>query len=250
MPNEQEQFLKDLENDQTQGLDILEQPLTPEPEKEEAETDDEGGFGGEIEPKNRRERRLMRKLQEERESAIFMAGKVESMTEAARTVTEESDYLKAVEQIYGNDTPEKQVATELLKKAIVGARDDAKRQAIEELRAERQKEIEETRQAESELDNVLEDIEDTYDVTLTEAQERAYFGLLERMSPKDRDGNVIGLADPHAVWDVFKDRLQKKGTDNRAKDLSARSMVQSGTSKESTLTDDSQARFLRENGII
>ena len=69
------------------------------------------------------------------------------------------------------------------------------------------------------------------------------------MSPKDREGNVVSLADPYAVFEIFSEKLQK-GTDNRAKSLSSRSMVQSGATKDSTLKDDAMERYLVENGII
>lgn len=257
--NETELFLKDLENDQNRGTDILDMPLVEDPTKVEETTTktEEGttdevveGEDGDLKPRNRRERRLMRKVQAERESNIFLSGKLQAREEAKTSISEESDYLKSVERIYGNETPEAQIATDLLKKAIIGAREDAKREAIEEIRSEREREKQAQAQAESVLDGFIEDIEDTYDVDLTEAQEKSYFQLLQKMSPKDSEGNVIDYADPHAVWEVFQERLQKRGTDTRAKVLSNRSMVQSGASKESTLTDDAHGRFLRDNGII
>lgn len=255
--SEHDQFLKDLDNDQAKGVDILEQPLNDEAAKpsdnvevpDSVVVDDEDD-DDDLKPKNRRERRLMRKLQSERESSMFLAGKLEARSEAERILTEEADYLKGIERIYGTETPEAQLATDLLKKAITGARDDAKREAIEELRTERLREIEEEAQAQRELDSYIEDIEDTYGVNLTDVQERSFFQLLQKMSPKDSDGNVVEYADPHAVWEVFQERLQKRGTDNRAKSLSARSMVQSGASKESSIADDSAARFLKDSGII
>lgn len=260
--NEQDQFLNGLENDQNKTIDVLEQPLGPTgttPPTEDgagatgatgADGDDDGDEGDELKPRNRRERRLVKKLQDERESSIFLSGKLEAVNEAKKAVNEESDYLKAVERIYGTDSPEAQLATDLLKKAIVGAREDAREQALAEMRAERHREREEVVAANRELDMVIEDIEDAYDVTLSEVQQKGFFQLMHRMSPKDSDGTVIAYADPHAVWEVFQEKLQRRGTGNQAKNLSARSMVQSGASKESTLADDSQARFLRENGII
>lgn len=252
--NEQEQFLKALEENSTE-VDILEQPLTPEApapteNEPEAPVDDSENDGDEPKAKNRRERRLLKKLQEEKESSSFLAGKLAARSEAERSVSEESDYLKTVESIYGNATPEAQLATDLLKKAIVGARDDAKRAAIEEWRSERQREQEEMQKAEGQLDAIVEELEDTYDVTLTPTQEKSYFQLLQKMSPKDRSGNVIEYADPHAVWEIFQEKITAKRTDSRAKDLSARSMVNSGASKDSTLQDDTTARALQELGII
>lgn len=260
--NEQDQFLKNLEDDQGKQVDILEQPLHPTGATA-PEGQDEGAQGatgasgdddeeGELKPKNRRERRLVKKLQEERESSIFLAGKLEARTEAAKAVTEESDYLKSVERIFGTETTEGQLATDLLKKAIVGARDDAETRAYERIKSERERERAEAVAANRELDGFIEDIEDTYDVSLTETQQRGFFELMRKMSPKDRTtGAVIAYADPHSVWEVFQEKLQKKGTtDTRAKALASRSMVQSGASKESNLPNDTTARFLSENGII
>lgn len=253
-PNEQELFLKDTEADVTK-VDVLDAPLVPDTtvkvEGESEEGADGEGEPKDGEPKNRRERRLMAKLQAERESSMFLAGKLEARTEAGKAVTEESDYLKAVERIYGTDSPEAILATDLLKKAIVGAREDAKQAALTEMREERKREVEEERKATAELDGFVEEIEDEYNVTLTKPQQEAYFKLLERMSPKDSRGEVIEYADPHAVWEVFQEKLRKPSPDTtRAKDLSSRSMVKSGASVENRGTDDATARFLKEQGII
>lgn len=252
--NEQEQFLKDLEHDPNQ-VDVLEQPLVPDDSvQEERENSGEGESseekGEDGQPRNRRERRLMAKLQAERESSMFLAGKLEARTEAQKAVTEEADYLKAAERIYGTDSPEAQLATDLLKKAIIGARDDAENRAYERMRGDQSQQIENEQAAENELDSMIEKIEEEHGVSLTEAQERGYFQLLEKMSPKDRNGNVIEYADADAVWDVFKDKLAKRPTDTRARDMSSRSMTQSGASKENNLNDDVTARFLQEQGII
>ncbi len=250
--NEVEKFLQDTEADLTK-TDVLEQSLIPDSEKSEEgelEGTDEG-TNGEQQPKNRRERRLMERLEAEKQSSAFLAGKLEARTEASKAVTEEADYLKAIERIYGTDTPEAQIATDLLKKAIVGARDDAQERAYERIKDERTKENDEVAEAEDELDSMIENIEDEYGISLTAPQEAAFFTLLEKMSPKDKQGNVTEYADPDAVWEVFSEKLSRsKGSDNRAKDMSSRSMTQSGSSKESNLEVDATARFLQEQGII
>lgn len=253
--NELEQFIEDTTSDPTK-VDVLDAPLIPDgdatgtKDDKSGEEDGDDGDKGELKPRNRRERRLMEKLAAERESSSFLAGKLEARSEASKAVSEEADYLKAVERIYGTDTPEAQLATDLLKKAILGAREDAKTQAIEEMRNDRKREIEEQRKEEAALDNMVDEIEDEYGVTLTDTQEKAFFTLLERMSPKDENGDVIEYADPHAVWDVFQEKLKARPVDNRAKDLSSRSMVNSGSSKENNLNSDVTARFLKEQGII
>ena len=193
----------------------------------------------------------MEKLAAEKEASIFMAGKLEAVSEAKKAVSEEADYLKAVERIYGTESPEAQLATDLLKKAITGARDDAENRAYERFKAERENESQAQAEAENELDSMIENIEEEYGVTLNDAQEQSFFRLLEKMSPKDRQGNVVEYADPDAVWEVFSERMNKRSPEsNRAKDLSSRSMVNSQTPTDSKLNEDVHARFLRDNGII
>jgi len=246
--NETEKFLADLAHDQ-EDVNVLEEPLVPEPEKEEEQVADDTKTD-DAKPHNRRERRLLEKLQQERESSMFLAGKLEAREEAKRFVTdEERDYLKGIERIYGTDSPEAQLATDMLKKAFVGAVNDAEERAYQRIAAERAKEQEAVQKADAELESYIDDIEETYGVNLTPTQERNYFQLLEKMSPKNRDGEVVQYADPHAVWEVFQER-SKQTTDNRAKTLSARSLVQSGASTDSTIQEDSVARTLRDLGII
>lgn len=243
MPNETDLFLADLPDDQGSDLfDFQQQEPQPFVEQEPEHEDPQ--------PKNRRERRLTQKLEAERQSAIDLAERL-SRLEEARTVSEEdADYLKGLELIYGTDSPEAIQATELLKKAITGVREDAENRAYQRLQDSQSKEVQAVAQAEEELDSVLDDIEDRYGVELNEDQEVAYFQLMQKMSPKDRNGNVIALADPDAVWEIFSERMNTPRTDSRAKELSARSMVQSGATKDSTLKDDAAERQLRDWGIL
>lgn len=254
--NEVEKFLEDT-NPKVDVVDVLDQPLVPDDlakvegeQVVDANANDSQDDGDDSKPRNRRERRLMQRLEDEKQSSAFLAGKLSARSDAEKAVSEEADYLKAVEQIYGNDTPEKQLATDLLKKAITGARDDAERRAYERLISERENESRSEAQANDELDTMIDELEDEHGVTLTPAQEKGFFQLLQKMSPKDSDGNVKEYADPAAVWEVFAERLQKRGGDNRAKDMSSRSMTQSGAARESNLTNDVTARFLNDNGII
>ena len=251
-PNNLDSFFEESEND----LDILNQPLTPEnngsdtTDGDNLGNNDDNDEGTGFKARNRREKRLLRQLEAERESNAFMAGKLEAVVGAKTDLDGEADYLKSIERIYGTDTPEALLATDLLKKAIVGARDDAENRAYNRWLQEQQRATQAEKEASDELDGMIEEIEDTYNVELTPAQERSYFQLMEKMSPKDKQGNVIGYADPHAVWEIFKERTTKNtGTNDRAKQLANRSLTGS-TSADSNLKDDSTERFLRNSGII
>lgn len=242
--NEQEQFLKDLEPKGEENL--LEQPLEPEKDQSTVEVKPEED---DIKLRNRREKRMAEKLQAERESSIRLAERLATITEAQKfTKDTDSEYLKGIEKIYGSETPEAVAATELLKKALSGVKEDAKKEALETWREEQRKASEAVENEEKELDSMVEEIEEESNLILSEVQKKGFFALLEKMSPKDKNGNVIHYADPHSVWEVYQSKSVK--TENRAKDLSSRSMVASGSSKESKLEDDATARYLKEIGII
>lgn len=238
----QQDFLKDLEPEAK--VDVFDTPLAPEPEK--AQEDDKG----DEEAENRKERRLRARLDAERESSIALAAKVEVLTSAlqAKSETEPSEYLKKIERLYGTDSPEAQAATQLLSEALTGVEERAVQRAVEVLRQEQLQAQESVRNEEKALSSMVEDIEDTYNVTIDPQTEKGFFQLLEKLSPKDRDGNVTAYADPHEVWEELQARKTQPST--RAKDLASRSMVKTGASPDSSVQDDAALRFLKDNGII
>lgn len=246
--SELQQFIDDTTQ---QPQDIFEQPLTPEQgdgeQSQRVSAEEE-----ETNLRNRRERRLAAKLQQEREAGIELAARLRAITEAQQLrEAPDAEHLQAVERIYGTDSPEAKEATQLLKHALQGVEERATERALAVLREEQEAAEQQVAQAEHEVDAILEEIEDEYntDLTSNNAARTAYLKLLERMSPKDQDGNITQFADHHAVWEVYQSRKERQ-VDTRAKDLSARSMVQSGASKDSTIQEDATARYLRENGII
>lgn len=244
MPNDTTaDFLADLNPKEGDALDQPAPEVTPEEQPTAEDVDDS-------EARNRRERRLQAKLQAERESAIALAARLEALTEAqkARSSSSEAEYLKAVERIYGTSSPEAVEATELLKTALSNVEKQATERALEVFREEQRKEREAVQREEQSLDAMVEDIEDSYGVTLDPNAQRAFFQHLEKLSPKDRQGNIIAYADHHAVWEELQAR--RKPADTRAKDLAARATVRSGGAAPSSAEDDATLRFLRDNGII
>lgn len=238
--NELEQFAQEAEN-------ILNQPLVSEPETapEEEKVEEEP----EEDPKNRAERRLRERLEKERIANIELNARLSALSEAQKFRQDETDPYEAVGKIYGTDSPETQAATELLKNALRNVEERAKSAALEEFRTERQKEQDEIRKASEKLDSFIEEIEDEHNVSFSPQMQKSYFSLLEKMSPKDSDGNIIEYADPHAVYEIFSEKLQKRA-DSKAKDLASRSMVSGNSGSQSVIEDDAAKRLLREAGII
>lgn len=203
------------------------------------------------EAKRRREKRLMDKLQSEREANIAMAARLEALSEAQKLKDESgaSEYLKKVERIYGTASPEATAATQLLAEALKGVENRATERALEKLREEQKQAAESVRKEEKTLDSFVETIEDEFNVTFTPEMERGFFKLMEKLSPKDSNGDIVAYADPHSTWELFQEKLQKK-SENPAKSIASRSMTQSGSSSDSKVQQDAMQRALREAGIL
>lgn len=245
--NEQEKFLESVEE-----ASIVDQPITQDDavptaiEEQKGEDDDT-----DLKLRNRREKRLAEKLQAERESNIALNARLQAIAESKQS-REEGDtrnYLKAVERIYGSASPEATEATELLKDALKGLEEQAVARAVEKLREEQQQSSAALREDEQRLDSFVEEIEDEFNLTLTEDQQKGFFKMMERASPKDANGNIIEYADPLFVWERYQEKLQRP-TNTQAKNLSSRSMTQGSVGDNSKVVADAELKFLRENGII
>lgn len=250
MPNETQQFLDEFKKPEESNdpFAFLEKPV----EKPAEEIKGEEAPEGVPEPRNRREKRLMEKLQSERETAIALAAKLDAITQSKNTRnSEEAEYLAVAERIYGTQTPELREATELLKTALNGVKEEAKREALAEYQRIRQEEQAVVSQAEKRIDSMLEEIEDEYNTDLSSGAHRTEFlKLIEKMSPKDSEGNIVEYADHHAVWEIYQEKLNRNKPVNPAKDIVARGMTQSAGANDTNLSNDAHVRFLKEHGII
>lgn len=252
MPSEkqsaQNQFLDDIT--QNQPVDIMDQPLepvqTPDPVQGPTGTD---GDDDDQPRGNRRERRLQERYQAERESSIALAARLEALTEAQKLSREQgpSEYVKQVERIYGTNSPEAQEATNLLAAALEGVETRATERALELFRAEQEQMRRAEAAEERALDDMVYNIEDQYNVVLDSATQKSFFQLLEKLSPKDEDGNIVNYADPYAVWEELQTRKQPQ---TRQKDLASRSMTKPSGTPTTSVEQDAHERWLKENGII
>ena len=250
--SEQSEFLKDLDiKDDNFGSDLN---VDIDVDKKTDDIPKDSLEDLEMKLKNRRERRLSEKLQAEREANIALNARLQGISESQRLRedSQQGEYLKLVEKIYGNTTPESAEATELLKKAIEGAKQSAKQEALDEFNRLQSQKNEELQKEERELQSMLEGLEDQYNIDLTSQSsqdKKSFLTLLEKLSPKDRDGNIIAFADANTVYDIYQSQ-KDKSTTSRAKELSNRSLTQSGSSTSSNLEQSTVERFLKENGII
>lgn len=248
--NELDKFLEDL--DVKKPTEALDRETEVEVESSEKEEDNSEEFSG-----NRRTRRMAQKAQQYKEEAIALNARLQALAEAdkVRTVTEESDFLKMVEPIFGTDTPEKREATELLKKALKGAHDSAEKSALEKalqsMDVARETETKQIAEEEDNIEEGIEMLEDEYNIDLSPgSKERTNFlTLLERLSPKDKEGNIVEYADFDATYEIYERNKEKASS--RAKELASRSMARSGSSSGgSKLEKDAAERYLRDIGVL
>ncbi len=246
--NETEKFFEDLGLKQDSSLDTpLEVPVESSEKEEE----------GEESPKNRRERRLMRRLEQRGTETSQLAEEVVKLRNVVESQTlrtdKAADYLKKVEKLFGNSTPEGKEATELLKEVLrevhESARNEAKQDMLAEVESRESNESEAVKAEERNLDEIMDNIEDDYDIDFSnETDKQGFLTLLEKVSPKDRDGNIIEYADPDTTAELYLSR--KERSSDRAKELASRSMTRSGQSQPSKLEDDATVRYLKEIGLI
>lgn len=249
-------FFEDLAKNQEPEniLDLPIEQISPpkQPDKGDGEEKSQ-------ELKNRRERRLAAKLQNEREANIALTERLKAISEYKNpqevSKSEEEDFLKMVDPIYGTATPEAKAATELLKQALKSVYERASGN-ISQIREEIKRELEESSKADEEsqkreeetLESIEEHLEDSHGLDFSDKETRqGYYSLLEKLSPKDGEGNILEYADPDTVAELYISQKGKK--ESRAKELAARSLAPSADSFQKPIEDQTW-NILRNTGIF
>lgn len=143
--------------------------------------------------------------------------------------TDEDDYY---ERLIGNDTPEKIAMIREAKARDERLLAQAEERAWNRLTEAQQKELQADAEAEEELDNSLEEIEESFGVDITSNSPVArktrvdFLKFVEKIAPKDRNGNLIDYPDMVSAFETFQERKQAP-TSTRAKDLASRSIGRS-----------------------
>ncbi len=163
------------------------------------------------------------------------------------------DVLESFTAIIGNDTPEKVNALNALQKSLVNLDERASQKAIDKLESIREQEVQQDLQAEQELNDAFDTIEDTYKVDITSNTSTArktrqeFVSFVEKIAPKDRHGDVIDYPDMQSAWETFSEMKKSTQQPSRAKELASRSMthsVESGTQPQSRANWDAADAFI------
>ncbi len=240
-----DEFFQGLPKEDKQQADIFnENPQKPTEEVAAATT--EAGAKVEVKPeegeeprKNRRHRRLEEQLQKERELRIAAEAKAEGRSEVEKfNQTSNGDVDPEWLQIYG-DTPESRRAWGLFEKMSEKKALQAKEEALEEIRKDQIAEAEEERVQEAYIDSQFESIEDEFNIDLTSDSPAArkrrseFIDLVEALSPKDQNGDLVEYADFHNAWELYQEK-QAQPDNTRQREIAARSMVKTGSTVGNT----------------
>lgn len=139
---------------------------------------------------------------------------------------DDDDLVGAFETIIGNDTPEKQHALKMLGITIRGLKEEAT-SATRALQNERMAE----QQAEEQLYEGFETIEEEFDIDITSKSPQArktkaeFIEFIEAIAPKDEYGEITEYPDFTKSFEIFQSLKAKTPPASRAKELASRSMA-------------------------
>ena len=159
--------------------------------------------------------------------------KVNEVDTFKRQVDEDEDdyYVRLI----GNDTPEKVAMIREAKAREEKQLQLAEERAFNRLSKAQQDAIEAKRQADEQLTNAIEDIEETFNVDLTSKDPVAkktrvdFMKFVEKIAPKNRNGEISEYPDMVSAFETWKDMRRSTQTTTRAKDIASRSMGNSGS---------------------
>lgn len=242
--NETQKFFDELPTNDQKIDALFETPKAQEPEKE---VEEEGAD-------NRRERRLRQKLEAERESAIALNDRVKELAEKVSKYEDvmDSEADERLTQIFGDDTPEKKALSKLFTDILKDTEKNAERKALEAIESRKDYEKEAVEIESRNIDEEIDYLEETYNVDLTSDSTSAkklrnsLIDMVEKLSPKDRDGNIIEYADFDSTFQLVQNT---KPEPSRNKELGGRTMQQSKAADSSKDSDSALERYLNENGI-
>lgn len=173
-------------------------------------------------------------------------------TESTKEQRQENDeVVDALEAVIGNDTPEKRRAVQALRDRL----DEGTRKITEWEQQQHQAEVAD-KEAEEELSNAFDNIEETFDVDITSNNPIArktrqeFVSFVEKIAPKDRNGDIVDYPDMNSAWEMFDERRKATTPPSRAKELASRSMARSAETGTAQAIPVNKHSFERTDNFI
>lgn len=173
------------------------------------------------------------KREKEIESRIRESLGKETEKFTQETKSEDTEVKSVLEELIGNDTPQKVAMVKKFEGILLKGTERAKEEALKEIESRRQEEINQDIEADNELESAFEAIEEGYKVDITSNNPLAkktrqeFISYVEKIAPKDRNGDIKDYPDMGAAWEEFQEKKKATQQPNRAKELASRSMTRS-----------------------
>ena len=252
--SELEEFMGSLGNNANPADNQQNDPFNHLEKKEEEEF---------IEPKDEkplpfnRDPKIQKYLDKrEREIEERLASKFERETPRDIQPQSDSEVKEVLEELIGNDTPAKLAMVKKFENILAKGSQRARDEALEELEARQYQEVQADREAEEELENAFDSIEEQFDVDITsnnpiaKKTRQEFLSYVERIAPKDSNGDVKEFPDMSSAWEDFSERKRLTGTPNRAKELASRSMSRSSEASVEPVLKRGRPAFSNSDDFI
>jgi len=238
-PNESQvdDFFSKLPDEDKEEANIFEETKPEEVKSPVVDEDDPEKAPESV--KDRRHRRLEAKLQQERESNIALNARLQAVSEMDKFAKESGDIvIPDIAKMFDSSDVGKENALRL-SKVISDIKQNAKEETLKEIKQERERELASQKEYETFIDNELESLEDEFSVDLTSNSPKArkarteFLEMVQDLSPKDEDGNIISYADFGSTFDVYKKtKTEDKENTTRRDEIASRSMRRSSSGTE------------------
>lgn len=185
--------------------------------------------------------KIQRFIEKELDKRIAQLKPTETEKFTKETAPESDEMSNVLTRIIGNDTPEKLSAIKDFKKALGDIEEKGAQRALKQLAEESEKEAQRDEEAQNELVEGFESIEDTFKIDLTSDKatklRSEFIDFIATIAPKDRDGNITEYPDFEGTYRLFE-KNRRPESNNRAKDLASRSMARSSDATTTTQNTD------------
>lgn len=186
---------------------------------------------------------LDKQLRKQRDELIKELKPTAQQTFQQEVIVGDPDLVKAFAAIIGDDTDEKKAALKALEASLSRVDERATKKAIEQIekvqKEQGEREVEELRQAENEIEEGFDEIEDHYGIELTDRQKEEYKKFLLKVEPR---GGYVEYPDFVETFEVFKNYIKS----NRPSNSQAKALASRGMQRSSTATVETAPAVKRE----
>ena len=204
---------------------LPEEKVAEEPATEEKETEEEDKV-----PFNKNPKVL--KFIEREVKRLTSENKPETPTAPLHRTEDEDPLTDVLTRVIGNDTAEKISAIKDFKKALESRDQRVKEDALSEINARADRERQAEIDAQNEVSDALDAIEETFDIDMTSSSAQAkkvrgeFLDFVGRVAPKNQNGDIVSYPDFVETYKVFRE-MNRTPSNDRAKSLASRSIAPS-----------------------